>query len=100
MTSKSQQWPALLCAAVLQSLFIASAQADDALIAAGAELYAENCARCHGDEAEGLQQYDGDLAALTARLDGLTEGMPDFAGYFDEAEVAALQAFLEARTGK
>ncbi len=78
----------------------APAYAEDAQVAAGAELYAENCARCHGDEAEGLQGYAGTLETLTARLDGITEGMPDFAGWFEPDEVAALQAFLADMAGE
>ncbi len=73
--------------------------AADSRVAAGEELYLENCARCHGEQAEGLQNYSGTLAQLSERLDGLTEGMPDFAGWFDEDEVEALHTFLTDAAG-
>lgn len=64
----------------------------------GAELYAEYCAGCHGDNKSGLQEYDADLASFTERMEGVTENMPDFAGFFEADEVAALHEYLISPT--
>jgi mono/diheme cytochrome c family protein len=60
----------------------------------GAELYYDFCARCHGDDREGVQNFSDDLQRFTERLEGVTEDMPDFAGTFEPEEIAALYAFL------
>jgi len=60
----------------------------------GKELYDEYCQGCHGADKTGLNGYEGSLATFTDRLEGLTENMPDFAGFFDEDEIAALHAYL------
>lgn len=60
----------------------------------GKELYDEYCQGCHGEDKTGLNGYEGSLAAFTDRLEGVTENMPDFAGFFDEDEIAALHAYL------
>jgi mono/diheme cytochrome c family protein len=77
-------------------LFVSSAMADEAAIAAGGELYAEYCANCHGDDKSGLSEYQEDLATFTDRLEGMTEEMPDFAGFFEEEEIAQMHAYLTA----
>jgi mono/diheme cytochrome c family protein len=70
--------------------------ADEDQVAAGAEIYGEFCQNCHGPDKSGLANYSGDMAALTERLEGLTEEMPDFAGFFEEDEIADLHAYLTA----
>ena len=78
-------------------LAVASATlAEENQTEAGEALYVEFCAGCHGDNKSGLSQYSGDLTALTDRLEGLTEEMTDFAGFFEEDEIAAMQAYLSA----
>ena len=73
------------------------AVADDSDLAAeGRELYDEFCQNCHGPDRAGLEVFGGDVAALTERLEGLTEEMPDFTGFFEEEEIAALHAYLSA----
>ena len=83
----------IICIGVLVSPV---SMADESQLEAGGELYAEFCAGCHGANNTGLSDYRGDLAALTERLEGLTEEMPDFAGFFEEDEVAALHVYLTA----
>ena len=68
--------------------------ADDNLVEEGGELYAEFCARCHGDDVDGLQNYAGSLEDLRLRLEGETEDMPDFTDYFEPEEIEAMHAFL------
>ena len=64
----------------------------------GKELFAEYCASCHGADKSGLVDYSGTLEAFTARMEGMTENMPDFAGFFDENEIVALHAYLTSTT--
>ena len=78
------------------SLVGAAALADETRTAEGRELYGDFCENCHGADREGLQAFEGDLAALTERLEGFTEEMPDFAGFFEEDEIAALYEYLTA----
>jgi len=61
---------------------------------AGTELYGEFCSRCHGENKEGLANFSGDFADFAQRLEGMTENMPDFAGFFEEQEVLDLYAYL------
>jgi mono/diheme cytochrome c family protein len=75
------------------------AMADQQQIDSGAELYVEYCTGCHGENKSGLTGYSGDLQSFIDRLEGLTEEMPDFAGFFDEDEIEALHAYL-ADTGE
>jgi mono/diheme cytochrome c family protein len=68
--------------------------ADQEKIEAGTELYVEYCMSCHGENKIGLKDYSGDLQSFTDRLEGLTEEMPDFAGFFETDEIEALHAYL------
>lgn len=68
--------------------------ANESQLATGAALYSEFCANCHGADKSGLGEYTGDLAALTNRLEGITEEMPDFAGFFEADEIAAIHTYL------
>lgn len=86
--------------AALSGLPLQSPAGDAAQIEAGAELYAESCARCHGENREGLAAMTDDAETFVERLEGNTEEMPDFAGYFDEDEIAAMYAYLTAPPGE
>ncbi|MEE4185366.1 MAG: cytochrome c [Gammaproteobacteria bacterium] len=77
---------------VMCGLPAAAATAADTQL--GAELYYDYCARCHGENREGVQNFSDDLQRFSERLEGITEDMPDFAGFFEPEEVAALYAFL------
>ena len=83
----------LICIGVLVSSAVV---ADESQFEVGEELYTEFCQGCHGANKTGLSEYSGDLAALTERLEGVTEEMPDFAGFFDADEVLALHIYLTA----
>ena len=80
------------CALLLAST---ASPADDELIATGAELYADFCSECHGDDVDGLQDFSDDLDAFTRRLEGETEDMRDFTDVFDPDEILAMHRFLE-----
>ena len=80
---------------VLMTLVCASAAtAGDTEL--GQELFGEYCANCHGDDAEGLQGFSLSPDEFTERLEGITENMPDFAGFFDMEEIEAMYAYLDA----
>jgi mono/diheme cytochrome c family protein len=70
--------------------------ANESQLATGEALYSEFCVNCHGADKSGLDDYTDDLAALTDRLEGITEEMPDFAGFFEADEIAAIHAYLAA----
>ena len=92
---------ALLCGLMLlpASLSLSlTAHAEDGDPELGLELYDEFCAGCHGDGAAGLNAFSDDLGTFVERLEGITENMPDFAGVFEEDEVAALFAYLDQAT--
>lgn len=62
----------------------------------GEELFNEYCAGCHGAGAAGLRDYRGSLENFNERLEGVTENMPDFAGFFDSDEIEAMHEYLMA----
>lgn len=62
----------------------------------GAELYAEFCSDCHGDDVAGLEGFADSAAEFAARLEGETENMPDFTDFFSAEEVSAMYGFLSA----
>lgn len=68
--------------------------ANDAASEMGGELYAEFCANCHGDNKSGLTEFKDDAATFNDRLEGMTQEMPDFAGFFDQEEIDAMYAYL------
>jgi mono/diheme cytochrome c family protein len=68
----------------------------DAQVEEGAELYAESCASCHGDNKSGLAEFKDDQATFNDRLEGVTQEMPDFAGFFEQEEVDAMYVYLSA----
>lgn len=81
-------------------------------VAKGAQLFAANCASCHGDAGKGNRElgapnltdsiwlYGSDRAAI---LEGLTNGrggvMPAFTGRLDEATVKALTVYVHTLGG-
>ena len=67
--------------------------------ALGEELFTEYCARCHGADASGLAGYQGSVDEFNERLEGVTENMPDFAGFFEADEIESMHAFLMATVG-
>ena len=60
----------------------------------GQELYEEYCQSCHQPDAAGLEEFEGSLQDFAGILEGETEDMPDFYGFFNEEEVAALYKYI------
>jgi cytochrome c oxidase cbb3-type subunit 3 len=84
----------------------------DPLAGPGGELFAANCAACHGDDAKGNRDlgapnltdaiwlYGGDTATLTTTIDKARFGvMPAWGLRLDEAEVRALAAYVHQLGG-
>ncbi len=79
------------------------AQADDAELATGFEVYVVNCSRCHGAEGEGgigVQLSDGRVAKRYPDIDDqvavITEGrnlMPSFGGDLTPAQIRAVARY-------
>ena len=67
---------------------------------AGAALFGQSCAACHGDDAkgdEGPSLYDltrSDARITTIIKDGIKGEMPRFAAKFSDADIQSLIAFL------
>ena len=68
----------------------------DETIAEGANIYADFCQGCHGQDRAGIGQYAGEPDDLRGILEGETEEMPDFYGVFSEDEVRSIYAYLTA----
>jgi len=80
--------------------------------AAGAQLFAENCASCHGPEGKGMREqgapnltdgiwlYGGDRASLNQTISKARYGvMPHWAGRLDEATIKMLAAYVHSLGG-
>ena len=63
--------------------------------ARGATVYGNYCVNCHGDIADGLQDFQGDLDAFRVALAG-SDDMPDPSGMLTEEEIRELFAYLLA----
>ncbi|MBT8422180.1 MAG: cytochrome c, partial [Gammaproteobacteria bacterium] len=84
-------WLSLTLLFVCAVTMAAEPDAEDAeLMADGADLYADFCANCHGDDVDGLQSFADTPADFVARLSGETDDMPDFTDFFDPEEIDAL----------
>lgn len=70
-----------------------SALADEA--ARGEAVYGNYCINCHGDVVDGLEAFQGDMAAFRNAL-AVTENMPDFSGMITDEEARELFAYLMA----
>lgn len=91
---------------------ISGGEADPAQAAAGAEVYAANCASCHGDEGTGdrsigapnltdaIWLYGGSTEALTETVENARFGvMPAWGERLTEADVRAVSAYVHALGG-
>ncbi|MGA3172430.1 MAG: c-type cytochrome [Chthoniobacteraceae bacterium] len=72
------------------------------LLAQGAGFFAQSCADCHGDDAHGDEGPDlHNLAISNARIaaqikNGTKDQMPSFSRKYNEAQVAALVAYVRS----
>jgi mono/diheme cytochrome c family protein len=65
------------------------------IAAEAAELFANFCQGCHGENAEGLRQFKGSAEEFQGILEGERDNnMPDFYGVFGPEEVATLYQFI------
>ena len=85
---------AALLAICLMPFTVASAAEPD--VELGKELYGDYCQNCHGIDKAALSDYSGSLAEFTERLEGMTNDMPDFGGFFDDDEILGLHAYMVA----
>lgn len=93
-------------------LQISGQEHDAALAAAGATVYADNCAACHGETGAGdstqgapalndaIWLYGGDRDTITASVHGARFGvMPAWAGRLSEDEVRAVASYVHSLGG-
>jgi cytochrome c oxidase cbb3-type subunit III len=86
--------------------------ADEAQAAAGAQIFAENCVACHGEDGKGNRDmgapnltdaiwlYGGDAAALTSTVSNGRSGvMPSWATKLSEDQIRAVAAYVHSRGG-
>ncbi|MEI4471042.1 cytochrome-c oxidase, cbb3-type subunit III [Frigidibacter sp. MR17.24] len=91
---------------------ISGQEADAALAAEGAAVFADNCTACHaedgtGDRAQGAPDltdaiwlYGGDVATLTETVSGARFGvMPSWGDRLSEAEIRAVASYVHALGG-
>ena len=70
---------------------IANLEHDAAAATAGATVFAENCASCHGEKGEGNQDLEGITAQVNAPRHGM---MPGWNAKLGEGKVKALAAYV------
>jgi cytochrome c oxidase cbb3-type subunit 3 len=99
-------------AVVNHVLAISGQESDAALAAAGATVFADNCAACHGeagigDRAQGAPNltdaiwlYGGDAVTLTETVTNARFGvMPAWAGRLDESDIRAVSTYVHSLGG-
>ena len=104
--------PEEISAVVEYVLALSSQDHDAASAAAGAALFAENCAACHGEEAQGDREqgapnltdaiwlFGGDRDALTASVSGARFGiMPAWGTRLNEARIRQLALYVHQLGG-
>jgi cytochrome c oxidase cbb3-type subunit 3 len=91
---------------------ISKQSADTTLALAGAKIFADNCAACHGDNAEGKREvgapqlndaiwfYKGDIDAITAQVNNPRHGvMPAWGSKLGDVTVKELAAYVHSLGG-
>ncbi len=98
---------------VVEYVMQISGQEHDATLAsAGATVFADNCAACHGEDGKGdraqgapnltdaIWLYGGDTAALTQTVTNARFGvMPSWQGRLSEADIRAVASWVHSRGG-
>jgi cytochrome c oxidase cbb3-type subunit III len=93
-------------------LKISGQKADEAQAAAGAKVFADNCAACHGADGKGnvdmgapnltdaIWLYGGDQATITKTvIDGRAGVMPSWNGKLSEADIRAVALYVHGLGG-
>lgn len=104
--------PAEIAEVVQYVLKISGQQADAAQAEAGAKVFADNCASCHGEDAKGNKDmgapnltdaiwlYGGDEATLTKTITyGRAGVMPAWTGKLNEADIRAVALYVHGLGG-
>lgn len=91
---------------------ISKQSADEALAAAGAKIFANNCAACHGEKGEGKKElgapqlndaiwlYSGDLHAIIAQVNNPHQGMmPAWGNRLGDITMKELAAYVHSLGG-
>ncbi len=104
--------PAQIDAVVEHVLAISGQEHDATLAATGAQVFAENCAACHGDQGKGdrnvgapnltdaIWLYGGDRDTIKHTVTYARFGvMPAWAGRLSEDEIRAVAAYVHSRGG-
>ena len=91
---------------------ISKQEADPKLATAGAEIFKNNCAACHGDVGEGkiefgapalndaIWHYSGDLAAIERQINDPRHGMmPAWGAKLGEISVKEVAAYVHSLGG-
>ena len=98
---------AVICFLLLTAFAHPSFAEDPA--AAGARVYANNCANCHGDDLENNSHIAFDLRRLkpdeherfvNSVLHGKNNKMPSWQGVLDAQQIESLWAYIEANAYK
>ncbi len=101
-----------LAAVVQYVLKISGGEADAALAEQGAEVFADNCASCHGDDGKGMRElgapnltdaiwlYGGDAESITASVKNGRKGvMPAWAGRLSESQIRQVATWVHQQGG-
>lgn len=104
--------PAQIGEVVQHVLAISGQEHDAAQATAGAAVFAENCASCHGEKGEGMRDfgapnltdaiwlYGGDVDALTQSVTYARFGvMPAWAGRLSEADIRSVAVYVHGLGG-
>lgn len=70
-----------------------------AVCAGGAELFANFCQSCHGENPEPLRTFSETQDGFRRVLEDAREGMPDFYGVFTDEEIDALYDYVTGLDG-
>ena len=104
--------PAQIAEVTQYVLSLGGRQTDEAAAIAGAPIFAENCAACHGEAGGGLAElggpalndaiwlYGGEPAQISAQIDRPRLGvMPPWQGRLDEATIKMLAVYVHTLGG-
>ena len=101
-----------LAAVVQYVLKISGGEADAGLAEQGAQVFADNCASCHGDDGKGMRElgapnltdaiwlYGGDAESITETVKNGRKGvMPAWAGRLSESQIRQVATWVHQQGG-